>query len=377
MFRFIERQRYIVDFAIASLLRRKWKQLSLLAVYSLVVFVLASVVFFTGALRQEAAALLQHSPEITVQRVLTGRQQPVPVDYAEKVRAIAGVVSVRPRLWGYYYDGAFMANYTLLVPAEGAPQSGTVSIGNGISRVRQVFAGDVIGLTGYDGTSHSCRVAGVLSEESELLSADLMLINERDYRALAGLPADCATDLVVRVTNPREVTTVAEKIRRLLPDTRPVVREEILRTYDTVFGWRGGLIVVIFSSTLLSFIILAWDKATGLSAEEYKEIGVLKTVGWDTADVLQMKCWEGVAISVTAYLAGAVAAYGHVFFSSAALFAPVMKGWSTLYPTFRLAPDVDVSDLVFLFLLTVVPYTVATIVPSWRAATVDPDAVLR
>jgi ABC-type lipoprotein release transport system permease subunit len=29
------------------------------------------------------------------------------------------------------------------------------------------------------------------------------------------------------------------------------------------------------------------------------------------------------------------------------------------------------------FFLTVVPYTVATIVPSWRAATVDPDAVMR
>jgi ABC-type lipoprotein release transport system permease subunit len=25
----------------------------------------------------------------------------------------------------------------------------------------------------------------------------------------------------------------------------------------------------------------------------------------------------------------------------------------------------------------VVPYTVATIVPAWRAATVDPDAVMR
>jgi len=30
-----------------------------------------------------------------------------------------------------------------------------------------------------------------------------------------------------------------------------------------------------------------------------------------------------------------------------------------------------------LFFLTVVPYTFATVVPSWRAATTDPDAVMR
>ena len=31
----------------------------------------------------------------------------------------------------------------------------------------------------------------------------------------------------------------------------------------------------------------------------------------------------------------------------------------------------------YLFLLTVGPYVVATVVPSWLAATVDPDAAMR
>jgi len=48
------------------------------------------------------------------------------------------------------------------------------------------------------------------------------------------------TDLVLRVRNPKEIPTIAVKIAELLPDTRIILREEILRTYDAVFSWREG-----------------------------------------------------------------------------------------------------------------------------------------
>jgi ABC-type lipoprotein release transport system permease subunit len=55
----------------------------------------------------------------------------------------------------------------------------------------------------------------------------------------------------------------------------------------------------------------------------------------------------------------------------------VLKGWAVLYPSFRLVPFIDISQLAALFMLTVLPYTVATVIPTWRAATVDPDQVMR
>ena len=99
-----ERQRSIIDFTIASLLRRKGKNGALLVVYTLIIFLLSSVIFFTHALKREAAQVLQEAPEIIVQRTLTGRYQPLPLSYAARIREIRGVVSARPRLWGYYYD---------------------------------------------------------------------------------------------------------------------------------------------------------------------------------------------------------------------------------------------------------------------------------
>ena len=158
---------------------------------------------------------------------------------------------------------------------------------------------------------------------------------------------------------------------------RPITRSEILRTYTALFDWRSGYIVVILSVAVLAFFIFAWDKATGLSAEERREVGILKALGWDTSDILIMKFWEGSAISLTTFLVGVILAYVHVYFASATLFEHALKGWSVLYPTFTLRPTVNAFEIATLFFLTVAPYSLITIIPTWSVAVSDPDAVMR
>lgn len=373
----IERQRSIIDFTLSSLWRRKGKNCALVLVYTLIVFVLASVMFYTHALQKEAAQILKEAPEIIVQRTRLGRYEQMPSIYTARIRTISGVTAVRERLWGYYYDSAFKANYTLLVPERFPYDPGSIAIGSGISRMRSAYAGDTVSFTGFDGSVHYYTIREVLAPESELVSADLVLISADDYRALSGIGQGFATDLALTVKNPREMTTIAGKIVRLLPDTRPIIRSELLRTYDAVFSWRSGIVVMILSGAVLAFAIFAWDKATGLSAEERKEIGILKAVGWETSDILLMKFWEGITVSLSAFLAGITLAYLHTFIGDAALFLPVLKGWSVLQAEFRLVPYLDASQILTLLFLTVVPYTITTIIPSWRAATIDPDLVLR
>ena len=75
-----------------------------------------------------------------------------------------------------------------------------------------------------------------------------------------------------------------------------------------------------------------------MSAEERREIGILKAIGWETADVLQMKFWEGMTVSLTAFFLGIILAYVHIFLAAARCFPPVLKGWSVLYPEFQTDP---------------------------------------
>ncbi len=373
----IDKQKNILDFTLSSLLRRKGKNAALVCVYTVVVFVLASIMFFTHAIKQEAMIILKNAPEVIVQRMVAGRHDLMDLKYVDKIKRITGVNGVEGRLWGYYYDPLFRANYTLMVPPGFSHQQGEIAIGQGVSRAAVTEEGNIMPFFGMDGKLVSFRIRELLPSESELITSDLVLMSEQDFRDLFGIPKDRVTDLAVSVGNPQEVLTIANKIKKQLPDTRPIIREEIIRTYDTIFDWRGGILLVIFSGALLAFIIFAWDKASGLSAEERKEIGILKATGWETADVILMKFWEGTVISLSSFLAGIIFAYLHVFLSSAALFEPVLKGWAVLYPQFRLVPHINAYQVATLFFLTVVPYTTATIIPTWRAAIVDPDSVMR
>ena len=373
----IERQKNILDFTLASLLRRKRKNAALVLVYTLIVFLLSSVVFFTRSIQKEASLLLREAPEMIVQKMVAGRHELIPTSYLERIRKIRGVQSAQGRLWGYYYDPIVGANYTLLVSEDPEVVPGSIAVGEGVARLRLASKGDELEFRTSSGVLRELKIGKIFPSEVGLVSADLILITEEDFRGLFGIEGEFVTDLAVRIKNPRELPTIALKVAETFPDTRQILREEILRTYDAVFSWRGGLLIAILSGSVLAFIIFAWDKASGPSMEERREIGILKAIGWETSDVILLKFWEGMAISLSAFLPGILLAYAHVSLASVILFEPVLKGWAVLYPHFKITPFINGAQVAALFFLIVVPYTVATIIPSWRAAIVDPDSVMR
>ena len=379
----------ILEYAIASLWRRRYKNLSILVVYAFTISVLDSILLISHSLRVEATHILQEAPDLVVQRLVAGRHDLIPVDLVESFEEIPGVGRVRPRYWGYYYDAITGGNYTLLgLDEEAGPDldllEGSLptdprvcAIGSGVSRSRQVRIGDELILIDSKNIGVAFEVAGVFRSESDILTNDLVVFRSQDLVEFFGFPNGRATDITVQVYNENEVSTVAAKIKRDHPETRPITKKEIIRTYDAVFNWRSGMMLTVFFSALIAFCILAWDKATGISAEEKREVGILKAIGWGTSDVLELKFWEGIVISSTAFLVGLIVAFVHVFYLGATFLAPVIKGWSVLFPDFRFTPYLDLYQIFVMGFLTVVPYIASTILPSWKTAITDPEEVMR
>jgi hypothetical protein len=176
--KWIERQRAFMDFTLSSLWRRKLRNLSLLVVYALVIFLLASVIFFANALRKEAEAVLEGSPEMIVQRTIGGRHSLIPINYAEKIQQIRGASSVKPRLWGYYYHPASGANYTLMVPEKFTRPDDTVETGSGVLRTWGNLWEDRMYFKTFDGQSVLLEPINSMAVETDLVSADLILMSE-------------------------------------------------------------------------------------------------------------------------------------------------------------------------------------------------------
>ena len=375
------RQRYLIDYTLSAMARQRAKNLGLLLIYTTLIFVLASVILLGSALRREAAQVFQGAPDVVAQGLLMGRHDLSHSDDVDKLRTLRGAQRVEGRLWGYLYDTSTAANYTLQVPSSHEPtyavQDGEAIIGEGVARLRKVTVGRQIYLVSAAGPFLNLRVKAILPQASAMVSSDLVLVSGSDFRRFFQLGDDAYTDIAVHVRNPKEIGKIAEKVGIALRQHRVITKGDVLRTYEAVFSWREGMLLALFSAAVLAFGILAFDKASGLSAQERRDIGILKAIGWDTGDIVRMKLWEATLISLTAFLAGFVLAYVHVFFFSAPLLEAVLKGWSVLYPRVLLTPAIDGLQIATLAMLTVLPYLAAIVVPVWRSAAADPDAAMR
>jgi ABC-type lipoprotein release transport system permease subunit len=264
-----------------------------------------------------------------------------------------------------------------MVPPQDGSEIGTVVIGEGIARTRGASPGDVLAIRGQDGELFAFTVASVLPATSNIVSADLMLLSESDFRRFFAITPSLFTDITLRLSNHEAAQAIADRLVSQLPGTRAIGRDDVLGFYRFVLDWREGMIMVLVLGALMALMIFTIQKATGLSAEERHEIWVLKAVGWDTFDVVASKIWEGVLISATAFLVGSTLAYWHVFSASYLFLEPVLVGWSALKPTLHLVPFVDGLQLLLLCLCTVVPYALATTVPIWRVAVADSNTLVR
>ena len=385
----------LLDFTLVSMARRWPSHFFIWVVISIVVFISSSLLLMVKSLVCESSEVLKAAPDITVIQYALGRQVPIEKNKVDGIRKIPGVTSVFYRSWAYYNDPYSGANYTIwgITPdlktqlqrmnvmfKQGAfwntGEHGKIVIGDGISKSLKLNGRKNFALKNTTGDLVNFYTSGIFSASSALLTADLIFMAEQDFYLFFGLASDMATDIAVYVPNPTEIPIISQKIQNRFPTCRSLLKSQLHQTYAAVFNHRAGLLFYAWTGCLVAFLLVLWLKSGQPSTEEQKELGVLKAVGWSSSDVLEMKLFEALIISILSVAVGYGLAYIHIYIFNAPLFKPVLLGWSVLYPEFRLVPMASLGQLFFILMLVSVPYIGVTLMASWKFVSVDAAILL-
>jgi len=383
----------LLGYAMGSLGRRRAKSLALGGGLAFAVALVAAVLFLTSALRGEADRARLAIPDVLVQRLVGGRPATITVAEASKLADIPSVRAVRPRVWGYVFMPDLQGNVTVVGVPKSVPSldevRGTISegrdrragahemiLGTALARFLGLHVGDSLALPSSTPTA-PLQLVGTFASSVEAYTNDVIACDEDDARAVLDVPPDAAADIALDVINPAEARVVARTVLTRLPGTRVVERELLGRVYALAYGRRAGLVLAALVPALLALFVLAWDRASGLGPDEKREIAIQKAVGWSTSDVLWAKLGESMLLSIVATAAGLALAYAWVFLLGAPGLRSAIAGWSVLFPEGPLTPMVDGGQLLSLMLAVVAPFVGLSIVPAWRAASMDPMEAMR
>ena len=379
--------------AAGAIARRRGKSATLVLGLALAVGLIAGVLFLTDALRLEARRAAGAQPDVVVQRLVGGRPGLVRASDAATLEDVLGVRRVTPRVWGYLFVPELQGNLTIVGVRAGAlPELGAALdrgkdltagaheavIGRGAAHTLGVGIGGALRLPGaYGNKPPPLTITGTFRADLDLWTADVLLCDEADARALLGLAEGDATDLAVWVSNPAEAPVVARTAIERMPGVRVVERSSMDRTYALAYGRRSGLVLAALVPALVALVLLALGRASGLGPDEAHEVAVLKAVGFGTRDVLFIKLAESIIVGGLGTALGLLAGYAWVFWLGAPGLRQAIAGWTVLYPQAPLTPAVDAAQLVAIAAAVLGPFVGLSIVPAWRAAIVDPMEAMR
>jgi len=233
--------------------------------------------------------------------------------------------------------------------------------------------------------SHQVReyeVKGIFSTEASIYNADMILMNKEEARLFFDIPDGMATDLLVYVEEVdeafyvRQLDFVAREISEL-PNVRVLTKDILLKAQETTYGIRSGFFSVAWFTFLATAAIVAFSQTVAVGHESKFEVGLLKSLGFSTSDIIQVRLVESGVLGI---LAGSIGLVFGIFFD-AILGAPFLRdfmlGWAVLYPNFPVPIHISSQTVLLTYTITIIPLLFATVIPSWINATVDPDIAMR
>ena len=350
--------------------------------------------FFTAiaiceGIKYQYSSSLNEGCDVYVARDNYGSNAPIELAVMGKLRAIQGVTRVVPRVIGRtYVKGKFLA--VLGISPEFMPSSIQVIHGRQPRENGEVMLGWKaaehlrlnLGSEFTMGRSPKqyFRIVGLFHSTFNVWNGDLLLMNFEDASQLFGIQGK-ATDLLV-FTRPGY-----EKIVDLIihisdeetgqPLLRVQTKDLIARYANRGFNLKAGVFSG-FYCLVFALGIPAIGVISGFGQHERRrEIGVMKALGWQTPEILEMIALENLVLSLISVPCIILASIGWIhIFNGAIMSKFFIANWDVMIP-FAVPARSFPIPFVLCIMMAMILTMVGSIYSTWKTAIVPPSEAMK
>ena len=368
----------LVYWALRDLKRRPLETGLLTAALLFTIALTATPLLLNQALTSTWKNILSTAPSLVVREFNAMGWTPIAAQEAVDIaESVTGVTDARTRVWGHVGSPLGLLTVIGVEPDRPppwvfqSPNREEVILGAAIERVPESTQLTVIGQK-----TATLRVIGRFEAITDPAVSNAVLVHIDTARELLGISPGYASDLAVEVFNPAEESAILPDLTAAFP--RPVritTRSETTGIRMASLAQRAGATVTFLVPALLALCLLVMATVRERLGRRF-EIGLLKTLGWTTGDIILFQSIRGLSISMMAIAGGMIFASALVYQHGTTWPAVFFPGWQELPSRLSFNPLDLVLPLLETTGLVVLPFLAATIGATLRCTASEPGDVL-
>ncbi len=385
------------NFLLILLNSYKKKHLSIFLLSTLLIFIIASMLFLKTSLQKEFLATLDEQADFTIQHYESGHLLNAPQKWVDEFLNIQGVSSAEGRIYGeHYYEPK--EQHFLIVGIDFYDTQVTKTMQQLMNKIdieqflskKQMIIGagvkDFFDKYQYfdnyifrppDRSKEKVYIYKSFPKVSNIVTSDMIIMDKAEARKILGIKKGYVSDIILNVKNPNERQKVYEKLIISHFNTRIITKEDIAHHYKNLFNYKGGIFLALYIVVILTFLLILYQRYNMITTHDTKEVAILRSCGWKIDAIIWLKIYENAIVAISAYLFGTLFAYVYVYFFKAPILQSIFLGSSNLTTNVDFIPAVDKTDLALLFGIFVIPFLFAIIIPLWKLSTQELSKVIR
>jgi len=388
--------RVFLNFLFLSIYKDRKSHIALFLISIILIFILATTLFTSTSLKHTLFNQLDNQADFVVQKIRGGNRVDAPLSWQDKLTEIYGVSKVTPRVYGRYYfedkkeyalifgidfldeqANKELASIIKETKLDNFLESNNMIVSKSIKEyLSSHFYNDNYNFLTPSGKFIKVNIYKTLTKDSSLYSNNIIIMPIDLAKSILGVEEDFVSDFTLNVANDDEQDNIYSKISSLYYDISVTTKKDVKKAYENLYNYKGGFFLLLFILTLATFLLLLYYRYSIMFYTQKRAIGIYRAIGWSIKDIIKLKFLESSLIAIFSFIIGATLAYIYTFIFNAPIIKDIFLGSSNLPNSVNLEAVIDFSTLGVIFILFVLPFIAATIVPVWKIATTNPKEAM-